>query len=290
MPKSRLDRLLVARGHYADIAAAARAILAGDVTSPQLDNLKPGMQVADDISLSVAEQKPYVSRGGLKLEAALDEFAIDVSGLTCFDIGAGSGGFTDCLLQRGARAVTAIDVGYGQFDWKLRRDSRVTLLERTNFRTLTRPDLIGSFDLAVVDLSFIKTSHLLTTIRQYLKPGGQMIVLVKPQFELATDSSGTPLTAANPGDAPQPTANPDRPSPRTESGFHDGVVSDPGLHEQVLNDFLARADAAGLAVRGLIPSPILGSQGNREFLFWAAISGESVAINVREVVRRAHNR
>jgi len=265
--KTRLDALLVARGYFADTASAARAILAGDVRSPNGVDLKPGLAVPEDIDLVVSTQKPYVSRGGLKLEAALNEFGIDAIGFRCIDIGAGSGGFTDCLLQHGAASVTAIDVGYGQFDWKLRQDSRVTLMERTNFRTMELTELIGTFDLAVVDLSFIRSSNLLARIASCLKPEGQMIVLVKPQFELSDRMAHTSDADA-----------------LGELGYADGVVSDHRLHEQVLVGFLARANALGLVVRGLIPSPVSGIQGNREFLFWASLAGEGVTIDVKKVV------
>ena len=270
--KTRLDALLVSRGFYIDTASATRAILAGKVTSPEKSNLKPGLLVAADIELKVIPSRSYVSRGGEKLAAALSSFALDVNGLKCLDIGAGSGGFSDCLLQQGAATVLAIDVGYGQFDWLLRQDPRVTLLERTNFRTLQPSDLAGLiagqepqnlelFDLAVVDLSFIRSSHLLHHIKGFLKPAGQMIILIKPQFELPAELDGKP-------------------------GFQHGVVSDPALHQQVLEAFLLSASEAGLVTNGLMPSPLKGPDGNREFLFWATLSGLPATIDVCQVIQQ----
>jgi 23S rRNA (cytidine1920-2'-O)/16S rRNA (cytidine1409-2'-O)-methyltransferase len=260
--KIRLDDLLVSQGWYADKDAAARAILAGDVTSPRLAHLKPGLKVSPDVPLSVRALRRYASRGGEKLEAALTQFGVCVAGLDCIDIGAGSGGFSDCLLSLGAASVTAVDVGYGQFDWRLRQDDRVTLLERTNFRTLPPPGPEAAFDLAVADLSFTRTSSLLSHVRDHLKPTGQALVLVKPQFELMQPQALGP-------------------------GFANGVVIDPALHEQVLASFIDSAAAAGLVARGLIPSPLLGPDGNREFLFWATLAGRPATIDVRQAVAMA---
>jgi len=259
--KIRLDTLLVNRGCFADRDSAARAILAGEVTSPALSNIKPGMLVMPDEELLVKRQKSFVSRGGEKLAAAIFGFQINVSGKRCLDIGAGSGGFTDCLLQNEAASVTAVDVGYGQFDYRLRNDPRVILLERTNFRNMALPDSAtgDAFDLAVVDLSFTKTSSLLRRIRQFLTADGELIALIKPQFEL-----------------------PD--SLRDNPGFVNGVVVDPTLHNLVLSDFLTSVDNAGLKTRGLIPSPIKGADGNVEFLLWATVGGVEERVDVREVL------
>ena len=255
----RLDELLVRRGHFADTESAARAIYAGEVTSPKTDDLKPGTVVLYDIELSVKKSRDFVSRGGQKLAHALDVFAIDVTGLCCIDIGAGSGGFTDCLLQRGATAVTAVDVGYGQFDWSLRHDVRVTLMERTNFSRLVPPVPEEAFDLAVVDLSFTRSSGLLGLIKRFVKPHGQILILVKPQFELSE-------------------------SLQQSDGFVAGVVVDSALHVEVLNQFMAKVDEAAITPRGLIPSPIKGAEGNHEFLFWATLGGIPVNIDIQEVV------
>ncbi|MDR2956763.1 MAG: TlyA family RNA methyltransferase [Coriobacteriales bacterium] len=257
--KVRLDDLLVERGFYPTVALAGRAVLAGEVTSPSISVLKPGMLVAFDIQLTVRPDKPYVSRGGEKLAAALIHFKIDTTGWHCLDIGAGSGGFTDCLLKNGAARVTAIDVGYGQFDWQLRQDPRVELLERTNFRMLAPIDLKDSFDFAVADLSFIRTSSLLALIRLFLKPTGQMVILIKPQFELPREQAYSP-------------------------GCQGGIVVDRALHQHVLQDFLSSANKASLVPRGLISSPLKGADGNREFLFWATLTGIPATIDLQTIL------
>ncbi|MCL2631883.1 MAG: TlyA family RNA methyltransferase [Coriobacteriia bacterium] len=257
--KIRLDALLVQRGFYDSCDSAARSIYAGQVTSPRLINLKPGTMVTEHEELVVKKTGEFVSRGGVKLAAALDSFVIDVDGLHCVDIGTGSGGFTDCLLQRGATSVTAIDVGYGQFDWRLRQNQRVTLLERTNFTKLPAPAPDQAFDLAVVDLSFTKTSRLLSAIRNFIKLSGQAVILIKPQFELTEQQTQS-------------------------SGFQAGVVTDPTLHTDVLNNFTDQATTAMLVTQGLIPSPIKGADGNREFLFWATRQGIPANIDIQTVV------
>ncbi|MCL2339990.1 MAG: TlyA family RNA methyltransferase [Actinomycetia bacterium] len=270
--KLRLDELLVRRGWFADVAAAGRAIYAGTVSSPQQVNLKPGQLVPADLELQRKPEKTYVSRGGEKLAAALATFQLDVRGLNCLDLGASSGGFTDCLLQQGAATVTAVDVGYGQFAWRLRSDPRVRLLERTNFRILQPADLvvdgpsagplaISAFDLVVADLSFIRTSALLAHIRHFLVPTGQTVILIKPQFELPVDLANSPT-------------------------FLGGVVRDPAWQELVLTNFLAAAQAAGFVARGLMASPLLGPDGNREFLFWATLRGIPATMDIPSLVGR----
>jgi len=259
--KTRLDALLVSRGDFADTDSAAKAILAGMVTSPKRGSLKPGMLVSPSDEFKVKERRQFVSRGGIKLAHALQTFAISVEGLRCIDIGAGSGGFTDCLLQNGAKAVTAVDVGYGQFDWKLRQDVRVELFERTNFLSLVPSKLSKVFDLAVVDLSFTKTSNLLRQISSFLKPDGQMLVLVKPQFELKSELASPP-------------------------GFVRGVVHDKSLHRVVLEGFIDQAASVGLVTKGLVLSPIKGADGNTEFLFWATLKGLPANIDIPSLVEQ----
>ncbi len=235
--KERLDVLLVARGLAESRTAAQKLILAGEVFIGENRADKPGIMVATDAPIRVRERLPYVSRGGTKLQAALDAFALDVTGFVCADVGASTGGFTDCLLQHGAARVYAIDVGYGQLDWKLRQDPRVTVMERTNARYLTAlPELV---DLVTVDASFISLTLLLPTAKDWLKEKGQIVVLVKPQFEAGRDQVGK-----------------------------GGVVRDADIHAQVLRRVLAWANEHGLTPRGLTRSPVIGPAGNVEFLAW----------------------
>jgi 23S rRNA (cytidine1920-2'-O)/16S rRNA (cytidine1409-2'-O)-methyltransferase len=183
MTKRRLDQLVVDRGLAETRERAQALILAGQVSVNGQKSGKPGHSIADDARIEVAERMPYVSRGGFKLAAALDHFEIDVTGWTCLDVGASTGGFTDCLLQRGAAGVWAIDVGHGQFDWKLRNDPRVTVQEGVNARFLNAAEY-PSFDLAVCDASFISVTMLIPAFAPLLKTPRRMIVLVKPQFEV----------------------------------------------------------------------------------------------------------
>jgi len=204
---------------------------------------KPGRQVPQDAPLRVNETLRYVSRGGLKLEAALDAFGIDPTGRVCADIGASTGGFTDCLLQRGAARIYAVDVGYGQLAWSLRIDPRVVSVERTNIRHLAA--LPEPVSLATVDVSFIGLALVLPRIAGLLTPAGQIIALIKPQFEVGKGQVGK-----------------------------GGVVRDPRLHRSVIEEVLGAAAAAGLAANGVIRSPITGPAGNVEFLTWLRLSGE----------------
>ena len=236
----RLDQLLVERG-LADTPTQARALLlagkvrVGDGDAARLDH-KPGDAIDATTHLEIAHKEPYVSRGGHKLAAALDAFGIDPSGLTALDVGASTGGFTDVLLQRGARHVYALDVGRGQLAEPLRRDARVTSMERTNARTLTATTLPEPIDLAVVDVSFIALDKVLGPIATTLAEGAPIVALVKPQFEAGRG--------------------------RTDHG----VVRDPAIHREVLERVVDQAAERGLGTRALIASPILGPEGNREFL------------------------
>jgi 23S rRNA (cytidine1920-2'-O)/16S rRNA (cytidine1409-2'-O)-methyltransferase len=233
--KERLDVLLVMRGLAESRNAAQKLILAGEVFIGENRADKPGMSVPIDARVHLRRGLPHVSRGGLKLEAALDAFALDVTDLTCADVGASTGGFTDCLLQRGAARVYAIDVGYGQLAWKLRRDPRVVVMERTNARYLE--SLPEPIDLATVDASFISLTLILPKVYGWLKPDGQVVTLVKPQFEAGRDQ-------VNKG----------------------GVVRDPAVHMGVLRRVLTWANAQGLTPLGAIRSPMTGPAGNVEFL------------------------
>ena len=238
MSKHRLDQLVVQRGLAESRERAQALILAGQVIVNGQKSSKPGHSIADDARIEVLERMPYVSRGGFKLAAALDEFTIDVRGWTCLDVGASTGGFTDCLLQRGAARVWAIDVGHGQFDWRLRNDPRVVVQEGVNARYLDAAEYPVKFDLAVCDASFISTTLLIPAIAPLLATPRRMIVLVKPQFEVG----------------------------RAEVG-KGGIVRDPALHEFACARVRNAAEAVGLK-SAIIPSPILGTEGNREFLLY----------------------
>jgi len=232
--RRRADALLVERG-LADSRERARAlILAGKVHSGEQRVEKAGQLLASAAQLSVAQPPPYVSRGGLKLEHALSEFRLDVSGVTALDIGASTGGFTDCLLQRGAKRVFALDVGYGQIDLRLRSDPRVTVIERVNARyPFTLAEMA---QLATVDVSFISVEKLLPAVSAALREHAPVAVLLKPQFEAGRRE--------------------------VRKG---GIVRDPQVHARVLGRFIAWAVGHGFRLRGLVPSPILGAEGNREF-------------------------
>jgi 23S rRNA (cytidine1920-2'-O)/16S rRNA (cytidine1409-2'-O)-methyltransferase len=238
MSKLRLDHLVVERGLAESRERAQALILAGQVRVNGQKSSKPGHSIASDARIEVLERQPYVSRGGFKLAAALDDFSIDVTGLTCLDVGASTGGFTDCLLQRGAKCVWAIDVGHGQLDWKLRNDARVVVQEGINARYLTPADYPVKFDLAVCDASFISVTMLIPAITPLLSSPRRLIVLVKPQFEVG----------------------------RAEIG-KGGIVRDPALHEAACARVRNAMEAQGLN-SGIIPSPILGTEGNREFLLY----------------------
>jgi 23S rRNA (cytidine1920-2'-O)/16S rRNA (cytidine1409-2'-O)-methyltransferase len=238
MPRHRLDLLLVARGLAPSREKAQGMILAGQVEVEGRRVDKAGTPVAEDAEVRVAgPEHPYVSRGGVKLAAALDAFSIDPSGLVCVDVGASTGGFTDCLLQRGARRVYAIDVGYGQLDARLRGDPRVVALEKVNARALTRDHLPEAPSLAVMDVSFISVRLVLPALVPLLAAGATVVVLVKPQFEAG----------------------------RAEVG-RGGIVRSDQVRDRVVAEVGDAARALGLDVLGSIPSPIRGAKGNQEFL------------------------
>ncbi len=232
----RLDQLLVERGLAESRAKAQALVLAGQVLLDGKRAEKPGHAVSTEAHLELLAPPRFVSRGGLKLDAALDHFAIDVREIVCLDVGSSTGGFTDCLLQRGARHVYAIDVGAGQLDWKLRGDSRVTVREGINARYLRFEDVGETVDLAVVDVSFISVTLVLPAVVPLLKENGQMVILVKPQFEVGRGEVGK-----------------------------GGIVRDPGLHAGACDRVRSAVEALGFQT-GLTESPILGAEGNREFL------------------------
>jgi 23S rRNA (cytidine1920-2'-O)/16S rRNA (cytidine1409-2'-O)-methyltransferase len=240
MPRERLDLALLKLGIVPSREQAKRLIMAGEVSVMGRRITQPGWWVQDHEQIVVRERPKYVSRGGLKLEGALAHFGIDVAGMTAFDVGASTGGFTDCLLQRGAVKVFAFDVGTNQLAWKLRSDPRVVSREQFNLRHMRREDVGQEVDILVADLSFISLTLVLPAVLQVLRPGGQALVLVKPQFELSREEVGK-----------------------------GGIVREPELHAKAC----ARIEAfvrsqADLEWRGLTESSIQGTDGNREFLAW----------------------
>jgi 23S rRNA (cytidine1920-2'-O)/16S rRNA (cytidine1409-2'-O)-methyltransferase len=253
--KKRLDVLLVERGLVESREQGRRLIMAGQVLVDGLMLDKPGMQVAGGADIRLRVKPPYVSRGGLKLEAALDSFAVQVAGAVAADVGASTGGFTDCLLQRGASRVYAIDVGYGQLAWRLRQHPRVVVMERVNVRYLE--SLPEPVDLATVDVSFISLELVLPSVIGWLKPAGDIISLIKPQFEAG----------------------------RAEVG-KGGVVKDPEVHRAVLSKILGWALDHGLAVRGLMASPLKGPAGNVEFLAHLGKDCIEVSIEIQQAITR----
>ncbi len=240
--KERLDKLLVARGLAGTRAKAQSLILAGQVFSGQQRLDKAGHLVPIDIELMIKEPMPFVSRGGLKLAAALDHFKIEATGKVCLDIGASTGGFTDCLLQRGASRVVAIDVGRGQLDWKLRQDGRVESRENVNARYLSPEDFTDRFDIVTADVSFISLTKILPVVPPLVCEPAFVITLIKPQFEVGREEVGK-----------------------------GGVVRDEAAQRRVVEEITSFAAGLGMRLIGVIESPILGADGNREFLACFAI-------------------
>lgn len=238
--KERIDKLLVERGMADSRTKAHALVMAGVVLVDEKRVAKPSETFKSEVDIRIKGEGPesrYVGRGGLKLEAALRDFAIDPAGLVCIDIGSSTGGFTDCLLQHGAVRVVAIDVGTNQLAWKLRNDDRVEVRENTNARSLASAELESKFDLAVMDVSFISVTKLLPTILALLTPNGRMIVLIKPQFEVGKGEVGK-----------------------------GGIVRESEKHQRVVVEINEFAIDLGLRVGGVIESPILGAEGNKEFL------------------------
>jgi len=236
--KTRLDVLLVEQGYFESRQKAQTTIMSGLVYVNGQKSDKPGTPVANDAAIEVrGNALKYVSRGGLKLEKAMATFPIDLNGAVCGDIGASTGGFTDCMLQNGASKVYSVDVGYGQLAWKLREDPRVVCMERTNARYLTHEQIPDELDFASVDVSFISLKLILPPLCGVLKDGGHVACLVKPQFEAGKEKVGKK-----------------------------GVVRDPTVHLEVLENFLNHAKESGFTVLGLTYSPIRGPEGNIEYL------------------------
>ena len=246
MPKRlRLDQLLFGRGLFPSREQARRAILAGEVSVATRVVDKPSELLDEETTVAVKPARKYVGRGALKLECALDYFDVDVNGKTALDIGASTGGFTDCMLQRGAEKIYAVDVGYGQLDWKLRNDPRVIVLEKTNARFLTGDQVQELVDICVIDVSFISLTLILPNAFALLKPDGVILALIKPQFELQRSDVGK-----------------------------GGIVRDPSLHQKAQDKIVAFVTDLGHVVAGIAPAAIKGADGNQEF--FACIRKRSV--------------
>jgi len=260
--KQRLDVLLVTRGLYASREQARSAILAGHVFVNGQRADKPGRMVKQGVHIEVRERLPYVSRGGLKLEHAIKTFGLDLRDKVVIDVGASTGGFTDCALQHGARKVYAVDVGYGQLAWSLRTDPRVVVLERTNIRYLDPERLEEKPDFALVDVSFISLTKVLPKIDSLTGPAAEGVCLVKPQFEAGREKVGKK-----------------------------GVVRDARVHEEVLFRVCEAMDGLGWVVKGIDSCPLLGPEGNVEFLVYFSKGGTRDVDwreRIPEVVRQAH--
>ena len=263
MVKMRLDVLLVERGLAESRAKAQAMIMAGQVRVSDQVALKPATTIPADSILTIDSGPRFVSRGGEKLDAALEAFHIDVKGLTCADVGASTGGFTECMLQRGAAKVYAIDVGKGILHWKLRNDPRVVVMEESNARYVQ--SLPEPVSLVTVDASFISLKILLPVVSRWLEDlheegdrgQGEIIALIKPQFEAG----------------------------KKDVARGDGVIRDPEIHRQVLLDVLAFAQTEGLQIRGLLKSPLLGPKGNAEFLVW--LGSQQSEVDLKELVENA---
>lgn len=260
--KTRLDVLLVERGLQETRQKAQATIMSGLVFVNNQKVDKAGTPVANDADIEVrGNALKYVSRGGLKLEKAMTSFALSLDGCICGDIGASTGGFTDCMLQNGAKKVYAVDVGYGQLDWKLRNDPRVVCMERTNARYLSREQIPDELDFASIDVSFISLKLILPAVHNVLKAGGHVACLVKPQFEAGREKVGKK-----------------------------GVVRDPTVHFEVLENFLIHAKESGFTVLDLTYSPIRGPEGNIEYLGYLE-SGEWVEkeFDLKALVEASHS-
>ncbi|ASK63244.1 TlyA family rRNA (cytidine-2'-O)-methyltransferase [Virgibacillus phasianinus] len=265
MTKKRLDVLLVERGLVETRERAKRTIMAGLVFSEQIRLDKPGVKVDEEIPIHVKEKLiPYVGRGGLKLEKAIKEFSLNMNGRIMMDVGSSTGGFTDCALQNGAELCYAIDVGYNQLDWKLRNDERVVVMERTNFRYVTKDMLNSGFpDIATIDVSFISLKLILPVLKQLLTENADVIALIKPQFEAGREQVGKK-----------------------------GIVRDKVVHFQVLDTIIRFAKNEGYQLYSLTFSPITGGDGNIEFLaHFGWKNREGISLNqtdLKEAVEQAH--
>ncbi len=262
MKKERLDTLLVQRGFFESRSRAQAAIMAGQVLVNEQKIDKTGTQVAPDAAIRLlGGDLKYVSRGGLKLEKAVRCFNLDLTGKIAADIGASTGGFTDCALQNGAARVYAIDVGYGQLAWKLRSDERVVNMERTNVRYLEADSLPEKVDVATIDVAFISLDKVLPAVKKIIADDGIVIALIKPQFEAGKENVGKK-----------------------------GVVRDPQVHLTVINNVIATAGELGFKIAGLDYSPVKGPEGNIEYLLYLknAADAEEIAVDPDETVKKSH--
>ena len=265
MPKERLDKYLTDLGYFETKSKASAAILAGNVKINDEYITKSGFQINPEKNYDIiVKSMPYVSRGGFKLKKALDAFCFNVKNRVCLDAGASTGGFTDCLLQNGAKFVYAADVGYGQLDWKIRSDDRVKVIEKTNLRICDFSDIYAEgetvADLLVSDMSFISLTKVLENLKKLLNPKfHEMICLIKPQFEAGKEF--------------------------VEKG---GVVRDKNVHELTIRSVLECATELGYKVRGLTYSSIKGPSGNIEYLVWISTAGDEIIPNIAEIVELAH--
>ena len=259
MARRRIDAELADRGLFPSREQARAAVLAGEVRVGGEVVTKAGHPVAEDALIEVAQRQRFVSRGGDKLNGALDVFELSVEGARAVDVGASTGGFTDCLLKRGASSVCAVDVGYGQLAWSLRSDERVTVFERTNIRHADPVELGAPFDVVVVDVSFISLRVVMDSLLALLGESGDVVALVKPQFEAGKGRVGKR-----------------------------GVVRDVEVHVDVLEVAVETMRSEGLVVRGLTFSPLKGPEGNIEFWIWATRLGEPTRATAREVAETAH--
>lgn len=256
--KERLDVILVKQGYAESREKAKAIIMSGSVYVDGQREDKAGTSFDPaKIRLEVrGSTLKYVSRGGLKLEKAVEKWQLDLAGKVCMDIGSSTGGFTDCMLQNGAERVYAVDVGHGQLAWKLRNDPRVVCMEQTNFRYVVREDIPEELDFASVDVSFISLTKILIPARNLLKPGGQMVCLIKPQFEAGRGKVGK-----------------------------NGVVRDPGIHREVIGKIVDYADTIGFAVLNLEYSPVRGPEGNIEYLLYLE-KGQEPSGELRDLTER----
>ncbi len=262
MKKERLDVLLVQRGLSTSRERAKADIMSGlvFVAGQRVD--KAGTTVPEDAEIELrGSSLAFVSRGGLKIEKAFDTFGVTPEGKICVDCGASTGGFTDCMLKRGAEKVYAIDVGYGQLAWSLRSDERVVVMERTNIRYVTHEQVPDDIQLAVIDVSFISLSIVLPAVKALLSHDGEIVCLIKPQFEAGKEKVGKK-----------------------------GVVRDIAVHKEVLRDFVSNAEALGFGVKGITFSPIKGPEGNIEYLGWLQQDGVSVEIDTDSIADASHGK
>ena len=262
MAKKRLDTVLVEQGFFDTRSKAQAAIMAGQILVNDLKIDKPGTQVTDEVKIKIIGNKlPYVSRGGLKLEKALKVFPISLNDKTVADIGASTGGFTDCSLQNGARKVYAIDVGYGQLAWSLRNDERVVNMERTNVRYLDETSLPEKIQIATIDVAFISLDKVLPAVRKLLNTDGCVIALIKPQFEAGRDKVGKK-----------------------------GVVREPKVHEEVIEKVIEMAKEEKFGIGGLDYSPIKGPEGNIEYLLYLTLNeNENISYDrISQIVALSH--